>query len=100
MKPSSSSHTSDVTSSIASSVTVAKEVKEKEKEQKMYPPTPTTGNVDLVKHWQENKDVYGDVVLGEEAEALAFDRMAGASHLVDDAKNPRGEARKVDPVEN
>ena len=66
----------------------------------MYPPAPTTGNVDLVKHWQENKDVYGDVVLGEEAEALAFDRMwAGASHPVDDAKNPRGCKREeVDPL--
>jgi len=102
VKPSSSSHTSDVTSSIASSVgEVAKEVKEKEKKnKKMYPPTPTTGNVDLVKHWQENKDVYGDVVLGEEAEALAFDRMwAGASHPVDDAKNPRGcSAKKWIPL--
>ena len=102
VKPSSSSQTSDVTSSIASSVgEVAKEVKEKEKKnKKMYPPTPTTGNVDLVKHWQENKDVYGDVVLGEEAEALAFDRMwAGASHPVDDAKNPRGcSAKKWIPL--
>ena len=82
VKPSSSS-LSDVTNLVASGVgEVVKEVVEEEKnKKKVYPPTPTTGNVDLVKHWQENKDVYGDIVLGEEAEALAFDRMwAGASH--------------------
>ena len=92
VKPSSSS-LADVTNLVASGVgEVVKEVVEEEKnKKKVYPPTPTTGNVDLVKHWQENKDVYGDIVLGEEAEALAFDRMwAGASHPVDDAKNPLG----------
>jgi nitrate reductase (NAD(P)H) len=57
----------------------------------LYPPTPTVGNVDLVKYYRENKEIYGDIVLGEEAEALAFDRMwAGASNPVDNAKNPLG----------
>jgi len=48
-----------------------------------FPAMPKRGAVDLVKFYQEHKDAYGDILVGQDAEAAAFDRMwAGAKNVV------------------
>jgi len=48
-----------------------------------FPAMPKRGAVDLVKFYQEHKEAYGDILVGEAAEAAAFDRMwAGAKNVV------------------
>lgn len=58
-------------------------VEEDDAPKREFPKMPARGPVHLVKFYEEHADAYGDVLLGEAAEAAAFDRMwAGAKNIV------------------
>ena len=68
----------------AASSDVSVEIERVETEpRREFPAMPKRGPVHLVKFYEEHKEAFGQMLLGEAAEAAAFDRMwAGAKHIV------------------